>query len=269
MKTQFDPFYIEYDNITSPAVDFKTECISAAKKATADTILPLVVMMSGGIDSELVAESLRLANIPFNAVICRLISKDITVNNHDFQYAERWCKKHSVEIIYCDIDIDKQSNLLCQYALSASGFSPQYACHMYIMKWCSDKGFFFLAGNGEMDFIFRDNQYYMLDEQREFTLGNFCRLHNLTGVWQFWKQDARLAAAFLQLPTVKQLMKEKVLRILDYKHKCFADIFEFEARIKQTGFEEIQEWDYILRNTMKNVNGKFDDKYYTPLLKFQ
>jgi len=275
MKVQFEPFIVEYEPIITPIESFKVECIIAAKKAISHNIcnLPVVVMMSGGIDSELVAEAMLLAKIPFRCVIGKLqtsIPNQIIIfNEHDYQYAERWCSKNNVEVIYCEIDIFKQNKLLCEYALSAKGFSPQYACHMYIMKWCSENGYFFLAGNGEMDIILKDGEYYMMDEQREFTLDNFCKIHSLSGIFQFWKQDARLVSSFLQLSTVKELMNSKISNILDRKHLCFTDVFEFENRPKFTGFEKVQEWDSILRNSMKKITGIYDAKYLTPISHFE
>ena len=265
----FDPFTVSYSKIDD-VYDFRSECILAAKKAVNNNVtnFPVVVMMSGGIDSELVGESLLLANKPFRVVIGRLKDNETIFNQHDYCFAERWCHKNNIEILYCDIDIYRQSTVLCDYALSANGFSPQFACHMFIMKWCKDNGYFFIAGNGEMDIVLHDDQYCMMEEQREFTLYNFQKLHSIPGVFQFWKQDARLITAFLKLPTVQRLMSEKVKRILDYKHECFADVFVFELRTKQTGFERIQEWDASLRNPMKLINGHFDHKYYIPILKF-
>jgi hypothetical protein len=275
MKYQFEPFYVEYEPITSPVGDFKTECILAAHKAVLANKgnLPIVVMMSGGIDSELVAESLLLAKIPFRCVIGKLMTEviddSIIFNQHDYQYAERWCNRNNIEVIYCELDIFKQNKLLCEYALSAQGFSPQYGCHMYIMKWCSDQGYFFLAGNGEMDIVLKDGHYFMMDEQREFTLANFCESHKLNGIFQFWRQDARLIASFLKLPTVQQLIAQNTESLLKHKHKCFADVFQFEPRCKTTGFERVQEWDYPLRTHLKQFKGQFDSKYYTPIEHFK
>lgn len=274
MKYQFDEFIVDYDSPNRPVESFRQECILAAKKAIESNSynLPIVVMMSGGIDSQLVAESLLSANIPFKCVIGCLhtivADEKIIFNSHDYQYAERWCQTHNIDILYCDIDVFSNNNLLSNYVLSAKGFSPQYACHMYIMKWCNDRGYFFIAGNGEMDLVLRDNEYFMLDEQREFTLDNFCKLHNLTGIFQFWKQDSYLISAFLMLPTVKKLMYQNVERLLDYKHVCFSDAFDFEPRPKATGFEKIQQWDYIMRNHLKIYTGQYDHKYYTPISKF-
>lgn len=275
MNYHFDPFIVEYSPSITPIFDFKTECTMAVNKALSKNTnnLPIIVMMSGGIDSQLVAESLLLADISFKCVIGRLqgkIENNISIfNKHDFEYAERWCSSNNIDIVYCDIDIFKQEKLLMEYALLSNGFSPQYACHMYIMKWCADNGYFFLAGNGEMDIILYNNEYHMMDEQREFTLDNFCKLNNIPGVFQFWKQDGRLISAFLQLPTVKTLMGKRVERLLDYKHKCFLDVFQFEDRCKNTGFETIQHWDSILRNYLKKYTGQYDQKFYTPISHFQ
>ena len=276
MKIQFNPFLIEYPEITHPVLDFKSECILAAAQVVEKNVdnLPIAVMMSGGIDSELVGEAMLLANIPFTAVIGRLVinaidpTNPIIFNKHDYCYATRWCKDHGVDIIYCDIDVYKETDTLCKYAISAGSVSPQYACHMYIMTWCKNNGYFFVAGNGEMDIILHDGQYCMMEEQTEFTLHNFQSLHNIPGVFQFWKQDARLVASFLTLPTVKQAMKEQLPRILDRKHACFADVFNSEPRIKQTGFENLREWDQSLRKPMRGINGKFNTKYYIPITHF-
>ena len=271
MKYQFIPFSVEYEQITSPVADFKTECIIAAHKAILENHynLPIVVMMSGGIDSQLVAESLLLADIPFKCVIGRFQHEtSVNSNRHDYEYAERWCKLNNVDMVYCDINLLKHEESLIEYALSAKSFSPQYACHMYIMKWCTDNNLFFIAGNGEMDIVLHDGEYCMMDEQREFALDNFCELNKLAGVFQFWKQDARLISSFLQLDMVKLLMATRMPRLLDYKHACFSNIFKFEDRTKKTGFELIQGWDASLRNKLKITAGNYDEKFYTPITYF-
>jgi hypothetical protein len=275
MKVQFDPFIVEYDKIEWPIYDFKTECKLAIEVIVSKNTdnLPIALMMSGGIDSQIAGESLLLANIPFICVIGKLYTSlptgHVVFNNHDYVYAERWCAKHNIEVRYCMIDVFKQADVLCEYALSSKGFSPQYACHMFIMKWCKDNGFFYIAGGTEIDIVLKNDEYYATDDQREYPLEHFCKLHDIRGEFMFYRQNSRLTAATLELPTVKRLMDEKVVDLIDHKHEYFSDIFEFETRPKRTGFERIQEWDSILRTPMKKIMGQYDDKYYTPILQFQ
>lgn len=276
MKINFDPFIVEYDAIEWPIYDFRTECKLAIETIVSKNTdnLPVALMMSGGIDSQIVGEALLLANVPFVCVIGKLYTSlptgDVVFNNHDYAYAERWCARNNIGVRYCLIDVFKQADILCEYALSSKGFSPQYACHMYIMKWCKDNGFYYIAGGTEIDIVLSDDgQYYATDDQREYPLENFCKLYNIKGEFMFYRQNSRLTAATLELPTVKKLMEQHVVDIIDHKHHYFSDVFDFESRSKRTGFERIQEWDSILRTPMKKIMGKYDDKYYTPLSRFK
>jgi hypothetical protein len=276
MKTQFYPFDVKYKTtVDTPIMEFKDECMLAAKKASERNTnnLPLVVLMSGGIDSELVATSLLLAGIPFKAVIGQYITDTVCnktyFNHYDIALAENWCIKNKIEIIYCEIDVYQQSKLLCEYAISSQCSSPQYACYMHMMKWCTEHGLYFLTGMSEIDIVLRDNIYYTVDEQREHGINNFCVLQSLTGQWNFWKYDCRLTTAFLRLPTVKALMTAKVPCLLNFKHDCFSDAFLFEPRKKYTGFEHLQEWDGALRVPLREAMGEYDEKIYTPVSIFE
>jgi len=274
MKFNFDPFFVEYYKPTDTLLSFKEECILAAKKATKKNInnLPIIIMMSGGIDSHCVAESFRLANIPFKVVIGRwwlkLATDTITFNQFDWEYAASYCRKHNIEQFFCDIDLFADAKLITQYAADNNCFSPQYACQMRVMKWCQDNNYFFVAGNGEMNIVLHEGEYCIQEEQKEYTLELFRQKNNIEGVFQFYRQDSNCIASFLQLPTVKRLMDSKIEKIIDFKHNCYADAFEFEPRKKFTGFENITFWDNILRESLKKTHKQYDAKYYVPLKNF-
>lgn len=275
MNYQFDPFIYTYEEIDWPVYDFKTECILAAKKAEQmnKTGKPIIIMMSGGIDSEIIGESFFLANIPFKVLIGKLqikvATQTITLNQHDFCYAEKWCRDRNIEIEYCCMDVYKDAETLTKYAMSSMGFSPQYAWHMYLMKWCSDHGYFFIAGLGDIDFVLHDGEYYCEDTQREWSIDNFCKLNNIDGLIRFVKIDSRLTAAFLKLESVKRLMNNKVPVLLDYKYEYFSEVFPtLVERPKLTGFERIQEWDSILRGYMKQFHSQYNTISKIPAKKF-
>jgi len=272
MKYKFDPFIFYYEKVEWPVADFRTECITAAYKAASlnKNNLPIIVTMSGGLDSELIAQSLYLAGIPFKALIGKLYvevaTENLVLNDHDYCYAEDWCKEHNIEIEYCSLDVFKDAKLLTEYAMSSKGFSPQYAWHMHLMKWANDNGYFFIAGLGDIDIVLKDDQYFCVDTQREWSIDIFCENNNLDGVIRFVKLDSRLTAAFLKLSSVQKLMESKVPVLLDHKHACFSEAFpEMKSRSKFTGFEKIQEWDAILRTYMKKFHEKYNTISYVPV----
>jgi hypothetical protein len=176
---------------------------------------------------------------------------------------------------YCNIDVYKDAKLLTEYAMSSNGFSPQYAWHMYLMKWCNDNEYFFVAGLGDIDIVLHnDGQYYCEDTQREWSIDIFCEnrgiVDGIDGVIRFVKLDSRLTAAFLKLSTVKTLMLNKIPVLLDYKYTYFSEAFpQMENRPKLSGFERIQEWDNILRTYMKKYHAKYNIISSIPITHFQ
>jgi hypothetical protein len=57
---------------------------------------PIVLYLSGGLDSELVANALLEANIPFTPVIFRWTDGVTTQNNEEFQHAFDFCSSHGL-----------------------------------------------------------------------------------------------------------------------------------------------------------------------------
>jgi len=271
MKYQFNPYKIDYEKIDVSIYDFKTECILASHKAISKNRKnkPLMVMLSGGLDSEMVARALLLSGISFKCLIGKLqvevATETITLNEHDYHYAEKWCNSNNIKVEYCSLDIYKDAKLLTEYALLGQGFSPQLAWHMYLMKWCHDNGYFFVGGHEDIDFVLKDGEYFSKDFQRDLSTQNFVDKLGLDGINRFWKQDSRLMASFLKLSTVQQLMKDRVENLVEYKSKYFSEVFpDIEERPKFTGFERVQEWDAILRTYMKKFNLQYNDISYVP-----
>jgi L-fucose mutarotase/ribose pyranase (RbsD/FucU family) len=277
---QFDPFEYYYEKIDWPIYNFQTECVMAAKKAASmnKKNLPIIILMSGGMDSEIIGEGFYRAGISFKVLIGKLqvevATETLTLNEHDYCYAEKWCKARNIEVEYCCMDVYQNSKLLTEYAMSSKGFSPQYAWHMYLMKYANDKGYFFVAGLGDIDIVLKDGEYYCADTQREWSIDIFCENHNIIdgidGIIRFVKLDSRLTASFLQMNSVKRLMSEKVEELLKHKYEYFLEAFpEMENRCKCTGFEYIQEWDNILRTYMKKFHAKYNTISYIPIAFFR
>lgn len=276
MKYTFDPFTLEYEKVVGPIYDFQTECAIAAKKAASLNTKnkPLMVMMSGGMDSEIIGEGFYKAGIPFRVLIGKLVVKmatgTVVLNEHDFVYAQNWCRDRNIDVVYTELDVFKNAELLSRYAFDSLGFSPQYAWHMYLMKWCHDNGCFFVAGLGDIDIVLHNGEYCCADTQREWSIDNFCTAHGVEGVIRFVKLDSRLVASYLRLSSVQRLMEQGVENVVDHKFEVFSEAFpHIPNRNKYTGFEKIQGWDNILRAPMKEIHGKYNTISYLPISYFK
>ena len=150
-KSVDDVFFCEY-GVAKQQLDFRTANIEAAKLIRNSTNKPLFVMMSGGIDSEVVARSFKDANIDFTAAVLRY---NDNLNKHDITYAEEWCDCNSVKIEYFDITPVKfwfSKNALNISNDSQTGI-PEILCTMWMIE--NIKGLP-IVGQGE-PFVYRND----------------------------------------------------------------------------------------------------------------
>jgi rhodanese-related sulfurtransferase len=100
----YDPnqHYIEYPRCSRLPQKWTEEIKIAAKILASGTNKEILVYLSGGIDSEIVAQTFKDIGIPFKALIFRFPND---LNLHDIKYANEWCNKYKVDKIVIDFDI--------------------------------------------------------------------------------------------------------------------------------------------------------------------
>lgn len=92
---------VKYKPVSRPPKDFGQEAIETAKYIQGCTNKPIVLALSGGIDSEAVALSFLEAGIPFSVATIRF--KD-GLNAHDILYMERFCELHKIQQTFLSLD---------------------------------------------------------------------------------------------------------------------------------------------------------------------
>lgn len=83
-----------------------------------------VITMSGGIDSELVAETFYLLDIPFRVLIQRLFKG---ANDYDIMYAVKFCKERSIPYDIIGLSVDKLIKEIIPDACIYGQFSASYS----------------------------------------------------------------------------------------------------------------------------------------------
>jgi Asparagine synthase len=82
---------------------FHDETINAALALANKSTKPLLVCLSGGIDSQVICLALKEAKIPFTAFTMRWLDNDSQViNNDDVNYAVHFCKMHNISHLLHD-----------------------------------------------------------------------------------------------------------------------------------------------------------------------
>jgi hypothetical protein len=115
---------------------FKEECIRAAKLIFLEAQSKnkkIVIALSGGLDSEVVARSFLEANVPFEAAILKYLPD---LNDHDIQFAFHFCKLNNIKVNQIDIDVFqfyKSSAHRESYELYHCN-SPMFSVHLELCR---------------------------------------------------------------------------------------------------------------------------------------
>jgi len=230
-----------YGSIERPVKDWKSECISAAKEIAASTSKKIYVCFSGGIDSEVTIESFRLAGVPVTAAIVRFNDR---LNDHDIDWAEKYCSKHSIPIEYFDVDIfsfyktEEYHNII----EATQSFYPMLSLQMKAMEWVSLKGGFPVVGSAECYIERQPNRQWVMYEREIYaSLYRYQILKNFEGVCGFFQWNPEVMYSFLIDPFVKKLINGELpgkTNSLEIKQDIYAFYFKTEPRNKYYGWEK-------------------------------
>ncbi len=149
-----DTWNLEWDRSRREPGSFYQECISTAQLIADRSTEPIKVMFSGWKDSEIVAESFRIANIPFSCVIVRL---ENDLNIHDTSYAVIYCEQKNIPYEFLDINLTelyRDQDFLQKYEKYDRASS--YSDWMYIFDQIPEGTL--VAGNGILlEFWYKSN----------------------------------------------------------------------------------------------------------------
>ena len=90
-----------FHHTTRPVQTWKNELGRAAESIAQSTSRPLWLALSGGIDSEVMAQSFFAMKIPFQPFSIRHCDNG---NLHDIEWAIKWCKAKGLELKILEID---------------------------------------------------------------------------------------------------------------------------------------------------------------------
>lgn len=97
-----DKFWFKFGSCTQEPLDFRSECIRAAKLLYEGTEKKILVHFSGGIDGEIICRSFLKNNIPFEVCIWKY---DADLNAHDIKYAVKFCKEYNIKYNFFEISL--------------------------------------------------------------------------------------------------------------------------------------------------------------------
>lgn len=221
--------------------------------------LAVQLCLSGGIDSEAMAEAFLAEKIPFEAVTLRFQGG---WNDYDIAPAIDFCRRHGLHQVFVDLDVKEflESGAYLIYARKYRCNSYQICVHLWFLDQL--KGLPVLGGQ-QFTPVFRTEdlrtfntekgptplpqKFIGLSGDRQLSYERYSRLTGRTVVANFMQYTPELALSHQDLPLYRELIEENLQTgdiDLTYEKKCrwYAQA-GFKARPKLdkfTGFEKLR-----------------------------
>lgn len=238
-------FHVWHDPLTRDISSLYRESMQAAQEFRASTDKEIVVLYSGGMDSEWVLESFVAAGIPVTPLV--VVYKN-GLNDHDVQWANRYLNRRNMPAIYHELDLAEwfKSDEIREIARTAQTPELAYTAQFKAILTHMHESRVFVTGYDEPLIIAKDEDngrnWYLTYAERHFSVTKFFDQYNVPGCPHFSRWSQHLWASYVTNPInqtlVAGLHNPQIWQSEAIKTQLFRLQFPFmEARAKYTGFE--------------------------------
>jgi hypothetical protein len=237
-------FSVTFNPCTRTPKSWSEEVNNTAQTIAASTDKPLYVLMSGGIDSEMVAHAFLDNGIKFKALT---LKHTAGTNSHDTSWADIFCEKNNIQQEILELDTDTFDTMIERYI--SQGYRSTNIYHymqLYILEYVESMGGFAVGGAGEQIYYTIDNVIH-LKVNPSYTLGRqWCQRNNTWHQLWFNLDNPEIYAAYMQIDIVDVMLKDPAYYVNENPastekiiilHKQWPKMWK---RAKFSGFEKIQ-----------------------------
>ena len=277
-QNESDHWSVTYGQINRPVYDWRKECQIAAKYIYDNRQgLPIDILFSGGLDSEIVLRSFLEIKVPFNVHFVDYNG----YNLYDKNWAVKICDHLNVKLKIHNLDIKKfwKSDECLQIAKSSKCVSPQLLSQQWLMSKVDGLP---ILGSGECYTARTDiSMQKKITGQRNYTnvdlvlverekIASWYRYlisNDRPGIAGFFQYTPELMLSFLEDPISielhNNLRKGRLSNSSSKYDICFRYWPEVEKREKKTGFEDLRDEDFILRSKLLNLYENYHYEYWS------
>lgn len=248
-------FNIEVSSIPYKDTDYFKESKLAAQIIESNKTGNLYLMYSGGVDSEYALNIFLILGIPITPVIVKLLPN---YNNHDVDYAFKFCKSKNLNPLVIDIDYDKfiTSGKMLSLALDMRSSLPHYTTTAHAILQLDGT---VICGDGE-PYIKKDGEEWNIHiYEYDYSLPNLYLNKNINGVVHFNRYTPQMFRTFLLDQRLKDLANNLIYGKLgshSSKYIIYNRFSEFklEERKKFHGLEIIEKSSIYNHESFKELH---------------
>jgi hypothetical protein len=254
-----DHWDVEYPKTKRPIADFVSECVNAANELSA--FKKPLLLFSGGIDSEVMVRSFHEAKVGVDVCIADYQG----LNQHDIEYAFTCCEELKITPIVLNINLEEfWQTELDMFAAQSQTFSPQLCTYMKISSYFPNH--LILIGGGENHLVKENNSWYLSEKERISGLHRYFLNSNISGWGGFFQYTPELIRS--SLLSMLSYTTDEFIDSKDFKFKFYKQHWDIKERPKYTGFEKVQDLDFVHRSRLKQFSIYGDSKVLTNIGEF-
>lgn len=264
-----------YGASTSTPFNFSNECTRTAEIIAAQAkefgLIP-TILLSGGLDSEVVVKAFLYAGVEFKAITFRYPNG---LNKHEIRYVEEFKARHTFEHEYYDIDILK----FCKTNEARELFQCSYCTffemvpHMHLCRIVYERGGLPILGNGEALLLRDEGEWKYIEYEYDLAWYRFGHAFNVPGVYGFFQHTPNITLAMLNEPRYVELAegKNSAANVLlknsrDIKYKVYFDHWpDLIRRQKYDGGELLRHVFKPLDVSLRNYDLSYDERFVVPV----
>ena len=203
--------WMEFGRAEYIPTSFKDECLRAARLIGEAADKPILVLLSGGVDSEVTARCFLEAGVPFEVVTANIIYNGKIVNDNDTKYTTAFIEKFNLTAHSIDIDlIDDIVNRSKEISATNDPSEPYYRVSLVFLniltvceKFCENYYCVTGAGNVVMD-TYRTHRQTAQKQARDIKYGlyvkNACTVSAASTYEVAYRQSVNLTRFFCYTP---------------------------------------------------------------------
>jgi hypothetical protein len=210
----------------------KTDLTSLAKQF-ADTFPTdkYVLALSGGIDSEITAETFYQLGIPFTAISLRLLGG---INDYDIMYAVKFCKDRHIPHRIVELSLDELAEVTVPKAMKLGQFTHSYSqmALTYLFNYVTDEILVFSGHNPDYNRAIGLGWWEDSPNLVKYAINDNKKFFTFTSLEPIFCHYAK------NIDTSQPGDKNN-----DFIYRCYPQL---EERVKQTGWEFANKYSYII-----------------------
>jgi hypothetical protein len=275
-ESSTDLWTVRYGRSHRMPLSFRAECNETARVIRRNTNLPIVVLFSGGVDSEVTLRAFVESGIEVSVAILRFRDD---LNVHDFAWAVSTCELLKVPYRFYDLDLREfwQTQAMT-YARDTQCVSPQLLSTMWLIDQIEG---FCVLGSGEHylakrkipDQAITETNYLrshwdLIEKEKIAAWYRHFLVRGRDGCPGFFQYTPEIMLSWLVDPLAVELWNDRIPGKLDStssKLRFYRQHFDLRVRPKYSGFEKVSNRDLEIRKHLYEMFPDSDWAFSTPV----